>query len=384
MVASKEEDECMSKIVIDARMINESGIGRYLRNLISNLEKLDGENEYYLLLLEKDFSSLSFNKNFKKVRADFRWYTLAEQIRLPKILKEINPDLVHFPHFNVPVMYKGKYVVTIHDLIHQHFSLQKATTKDPFTYKIKRIAYNRAFKTAVNKSQGIFTPSDFVKNQLIKEWSVNAEKITVTPEGVEDNLVRINSSIKQETIEKVLKKYKVLPPYILYVGNAHPHKNIEGLIKTFFKLRQNYQYLQLVLVGKENYFWKRIKNQYKNDSIIYTGFVDDEELVALYRMCQLYVEPSFEEGFGIPLLEAFQAGAPVAASNVGSLKEVGKDAAIYFDPRDIDDMEEKFKAVLNNQKLRKELIVRGRARVRDFSWKKMVDETLEIYNKIMQ
>src|SRR5260221_13484772 len=106
------------KIVIDARMIEESGIGRYLRNLIYNLQKIDVKNEYQILLLKENFSKYTFRNNFKKVVADFKWYGISEQLKLPKLLQDLKPDLVHFPHFNTPIFFEGKFIVTIHDLIH--------------------------------------------------------------------------------------------------------------------------------------------------------------------------------------------------------------------------------------------------------------------------
>jgi glycosyltransferase involved in cell wall biosynthesis len=369
------------KIVIDGRMYQESGIGRYIRNLILQLQKLDKTNEYYILHLKKDFHSVQYEDNFQKVMVDFRWYTLQEQVKLPKILNKIKPDLVHFPHFNVPVFYSGKYIVTIHDLIHQHFVMKHATTLDPVTFKLKQFGYRKAFSSAVNKSTKLITPSQFVKDQLIKEWNVNGDKIMVTPEGVDSKLLTATAQLDKTGI---LKKFNINPPYIFYVGNAHPHKNIDGLINAFLKLRQNYQYLQLVLTGKDNFFWQKIKAdpRFQNINIIYTGYVNDSELADLYKAAQVYVEPSFEEGFGIPLLEAMSAGCPVVSSDAGSLKEVGAEAAIYFDPRNIDEMVDKITQVLNSEKLRKELTEKGKKRVNDFSWEKMAKQTLEVYNSV--
>ena len=131
------------RIVIDARMYQESGIGRYLRNLLCNLQKIDHKNEYYIILNKDSITAFqNDNPNFHKVLADFKWYGVKEQIRLPGLLNQLKPDLVHFPHFNVPIFYRGKYVVTIHDLIHQHFQMGRATTHDPITYKIKKLGYN--------------------------------------------------------------------------------------------------------------------------------------------------------------------------------------------------------------------------------------------------
>lgn len=361
------------KIVIDARMYQESGIGRYLRNLIGQLQEQDTENNYLILLLKKDFETLDFKKNFTKVLVDFRWYTITEQIKLPKILHDLKPNLIHFPHFNVPILYDGKFVVTIHDLIHQHYSMERSSTHGKLIFNAKKFGYNKVFEIAIKKSLKILVPSYFVKDQLINEWKIGQDKIMVTPEAVDDKISRSKKNVRLPE--------KVRPPYIFYVGNAHPHKNIEGLIQAFLKLRKIEKNLQLVLSGKENYFWEYLKKKYSNPDIIYTGFVTDEELVAFYKNAEVYIEPSLEEGFGLPLLEAFSLGCPVVASDVGSLKEVGGDAVHYFISNDVDDLVTKIEDVLNNKELRKDLVEKGKKRVKLFSWEKMVEQTLEVYRK---
>lgn len=363
------------KIAIDARMYNESGIGRYIRNLISNLEVLDEQNEYFILLSEKEYLAFNKDSNFKKVLANFRWYGIREQIQLPNLLNNIKPDLVHFPHFNVPINYSGKYVVTIHDLIHQHFKMKRATTHGALIYQIKQLGYNKVFKTSLQKSSKILVPSEYVKNLLIQEWGVDNGKILVTPEAVDDSLL---SLIKNSSHKKIIEQ-----PYIFYLGNAHPHKNIEGLIKVFLKLQERYPSLHLVLSGGDHYFWKKIKSGINSSStnIIFTNYVTDEQIINLYKNAECFVLPSYEEGFGIPILEAMACSCPVVSSNAGSLPEVGGDAVIYFNPEDLSDMAEKIAQVLDDQKLRKNLIAKGLQRYKKFSWKKMAQQTLEVYQK---
>ena len=373
------------RIGIDTRLINESGIGRYIKNLLIELQKIDSKNEYVIFLRNKDFDSLTFPSNFKKVEADFAWYGIAEQVKFPPLIYSQKIDLMHFPHFNIPIFYHGKFIVTIHDLIHKHHSMSHATTHGPMVFAIKKMGYTKAFQTALEKSQKILVPSQFVKDQIIKEWKTKTEKITVTPEGVEENLLKVASNISKEEIQKVLKKYYVTKPFLFYAGNAHPHKNIDRLITSFFDLQKKYAGLQLVLSGRENFFWKKILKKIQDDklkNIIHTGFIPDEELIAFYSSAKAYIFPSLEEGFGIPILEAMAAGAPVISSNAGSLKEVGGDAALYFNPNNVADMTEKISMVLSDQKLRNELIEKGYKRYRQFSWKKMVEQTLKIYEAV--
>ncbi|OGE64908.1 hypothetical protein A3I48_03360 [Candidatus Daviesbacteria bacterium RIFCSPLOWO2_02_FULL_36_7] len=361
------------KIVIDARMYGESGIGRYIRNLIFNLGKFDSKNQYFILLLKKDLHRFKYSENFHEIAADFRWYGVGEQIKLLGLFKELKPDLVHFPHFNVPVFYKGQYVVTIHDLIHQHFSMQRSTTLNPLAYSFKRLSYKVVFRNAVNKACKIIVPSNFVKDQLIAEWKINTEKIIVTPEAVDQTILNLS--------QKTLKQANIKKPYIFYIGNAHPHKNVDGLIENFLKLKEKYTDLRLVLSGQDHYFWQRIKSQFQHKDIIFTGQISDEELVSLYRSAECFVMPSLEEGFGIPILEAMACCCPVVASKAGALPEVGGDAAIYFDPGDRGDMCEKIDMVLKLEETRKTLIAKGLKRYKEFSWEKLTRQTLEVYEK---
>lgn len=369
------------RIGIDARFYSESGVGRYLRNLIENLKILDSKNDYYIFLLPKDLKIFKENKNFHKIEADYNWYGFAEQFKFPKLLKTYQLDLMHFPHFNVPVFYSGKFVVTIHDLIHQHHQMKRSTTLNPFAFKIKQVGYKRVFKNAVSKSCKILVPSDSVMKLLKKEWMVDLSKVIKTYEAVDDEILSLNQKFEQLGSQKILNKFNIKPPYIFYIGNAHPHKNIEGLITAFDKLKSKYPDLSLVLSGADHYFWERIKKENKVSKVIFTGFVTDEELIILYKNADVFVMPSFEEGFGLPLLEAMALGCPVVASDSTSLPEIGSDAVLYFDPKSLTDMTEKISKVLSDEKLRKDLIGKGKVRVKDFSWRKMAKETLEVYQK---
>lgn len=362
------------RIVIDARMFQESGIGRYIRNLIAELQLIDKKNEYFILHLKSDYSSLEYKSNFHKVLADFRWYGVSEQLKLPKLLKSLRPDLVHFPHFNIPIFYRGKFVVTVHDLIHQHFSMQRSTTHGPFVYKLKQLGYKKVFERALKKSEKILVPSSFVSGQLVNCEKVDTGKLVVTYEAVDDKLL----TIIRGNVEKFNKGEKTFQ-YIFYVGNAHPHKNVEGLIKAFLKIKKEQKKLKLVLAGHDHYFWQKIKLQFHDEDIFYKGKVSDEELVRLYKNAECFVMPSFEEGFGIPILEAMACLCPVVSSNAGSLPEVGSQAVFYFDPVDIDDMTDKISQVLNDEKLRKKLIDKGLQRYKEFNWHTLAKKTLEVY-----
>lgn len=372
---SKAEDGGM-RVGIDARLIGSAGIGRYLKNLINNLSDLDKKNDYFVFLFEEDFPKLTLSKNFRKVRANFKWYTLSEQLRFPPLLRKYRLDLVHFPHFNVPILYSGKFVVTIHDLIHQKFNMN-ATTHGKISYAIKQFGYRRIFKYAVNKSQKIITVSNYVKEELLIKWSVPQEKIVVTYEAVDDGLIKAGEKLSDKKDKEVLGKFRIGRPYILYVGNAHPHKNVEGLIRSFRNLRKSDKHLKLVLVGTKDFFWEKINAKEKD--IFFLSALTDEELGVFYRCSSAYVQPSLEEGFGLPMLEAMALSCPVVSSNRASLPEIGGNAPIYFDPDSLVEMTKAIGKVLNDIVLRQELIKKGLDRVKKFSWRKCTEQTLEVY-----
>jgi glycosyltransferase involved in cell wall biosynthesis len=173
-------------------------------------------------------------------------------------------------------------------------------------------------------------------------------------------------------------------PFILYVGNAYPYKNLERLVESFDLLdRPDYQ---LVLVGKKDYFYERLQTfiaQRGLKNVIFTGFVSDGQLAWLYQHAAAYVFPSLSEGFGLPGLEAMAAGLPVISSNATCLPEVYGSAAHYFNPHDSADMATKIREVLDDDKLRQQLISAGQIRVKDFSWERMARETLEVYREVL-
>lgn len=376
-----KQKELIMKICIDARMHQESGIGRYIRNLLNNLQKIDKKNHYIVLSTKENFQNIVLGKNFEKTLVDFGWYSVAEQMKMPRLLKKINPDLVHFPHFNVPVFYDGKFVVTIHDLIHQHYQMRRSTTRDPVTYKIKQIGYRYVFRSAAQKSCKILVPSEYVKGLLIKEWNIAGEKIVVTYEACDDKIFSTVNNMNKNQADEILKGFNIHSPFIFYVGNAHPHKNVEGLIKSFNILRKNYQYLQLVLSGKDHYFWQMIKKENQIKNIIFTGEITDEELVVLFKNARCFVMPSFEEGFGLPLLEAMASGCPVVCSDIRVFREVGGEAVLTFNPKNQVDMGGKIDRVITDNELRKDLIDKGYKNYKKFSWHNLTRQTLEVYEQ---
>jgi glycosyltransferase involved in cell wall biosynthesis len=369
------------RIGIDARLYDESGIGRYIRNLLQHLSEIDTYNHYYVFLLKKNMN-VKLPRNIVKVEANFGWYGVTEQVQFPRLLSKYELDLMHFPHFNVPMFYRGKFVVTIHDLIHQHFAMNRSTTLNPLTYRVKRAGYGQVFNRAVHNAAKVIVPSEYVKGLLQTEWNVNEDQVVVTHEAVEENLTSVVKTIRKEEFDRLAKKFKITGQYLYYVGNAHPHKNVEKLLEAFEQIRKKNPNVQLVMSGPDHYFWQRIIREHPNiEGVIYTGFVTDRELIILFKNATCYVMPSLEEGFGIPILEAMACGTPVACSDVASLPEVGGDACVFFDPSSVDDMAKKISKLLGDKELQKRLVANGIKRYKQFSWDKLAEQTLSVYKQ---
>ena len=371
------------RIGIDARFYGPvgKGIGRYIQKLIEYLEKIDFKNQYFIFLRQENFDLYQpKNKNFQKILIDYPWYSWKEQFFLSFKLRKYKLDLVHFPHFNVPILYRGKFVVTIHDLIITRFPGQRATTLPPILYRLKWLFYNIVIRSAVRRAKKIIAVSQFTKSEIVKYLKIKPEKVAVIYEAAEftshqslviDNQIKIRFGLKK--------------PYILYVGNAYPHKNLENLVSAFEILLKDYhQDLQLVLVGAKDFFYQRLINRLQklkleSDRIILTGSISDQDLDQLYRQALIYVFPSFCEGFGLPGLEAMSRGVPVVASRAASLPEIYQQAAFYFNPRQIKEIAKAIFQVINDENLRNKLCQQGCQRVEKFSWRKTAEETMVVY-----
>lgn len=373
------------RIGIDARFYGPigKGLGRYTQEIVDGVIELDKNNEYVVFLCRENYSSfISSDPRVKKVLADVRWYTIAEQIMMPFYIWREKIDLMHFPHFNVPILSLTPFVVTIHDLILIRYPTKRASKLNALAYRLKNFAYHFVIRFALRRSRKIITVSNFTKNDILDLFPIKADKIEVTYEGVAES---INGNFDDDN--KVISGYNIHKPYLLYVGNAYPHKNIEGLFEIFSKIKQNFPNISLVLVGKEDYFYTRLKEQAKrlpeNNSIIFAGYVPDKELESVYRQAEAYIFPSLYEGFGLPPLEAMSKGLPVASSDRGSMKEILGDAALYFNPENNEDMLLKIKQILEDQSLRSKLIEKGYIQAKKYHWSQCAQDTLNVYKKAL-
>ncbi|MCL5435175.1 MAG: glycosyltransferase family 4 protein [Patescibacteria group bacterium] len=369
-------------IGIDARLWSQTGIGRYTRNLVFNMLKLDELNEYVIFVQKKEEKEIKDqiskfkikNLKLKIIAVDIKWHTISEQIKFASILNKEKLDLVHFPYFSVPIFYNRPFVVTIHDLIVHHFPTGKASTLALPLYKAKLIAYKIVIKKATQKAKRIITVSNSTKAEIIDHLKISEDKIEVIYEAFDDKL-------KIENLKFKIGKYG---KYFLYVGNAYPHKNLERLIKAFSKISKDYKDLRLILIGKKDYFYQKLEKENKSDRIVFFGNATDDELSSFYSNAIALVAPSLMEGFGLPVLEAMSLRCLVIASDIPAFREIAQDEILYFDPKDVEDMSAKLKNVIENEnKYKKEILDKAFEQTKNFSWEKSARETLKTYEEVL-
>lgn len=374
----------MKKIVIDARMygLEHAGIGRYVTNLLKAIGQLKERNfSFSLLVLKEKLVEIKtdLGNRFEYFPVRSKHYHLWEQIEIPLVLNRIKPDLVHFPHFNASIFYRGKFVVTIHDLIKHYFRGKETTTRKVWLYWLKYCAYRLQMRFSLKKSKLIFVPSIFWQDKLIKDFAIAKKKIMVTQEAVAPEIIK--SANNKKAVSP--KELPIKEPFFIYLGSVYPHKNLERLLLAIKKIGS----AQLAIVSSRNFFSQRLSNRAKKmgleNKVKLLGFVNDQALIHLYQRAEALVQPSLMEGFGLTGLEAMTAGCPVLSSNSSCLPEVYGQAALYFDPLDVNDIANKLKLILKNKKLKDELIKKGRRQVKKYSWEKTARETLQGYKKVL-
>lgn len=376
------------RIGIDARFFGgeqSKGLGRYTQKLIEHIVHIDQTNQYVLFLQDAELVHWQQPPaNVTVVRAPYHWYSFAEQIFMPWVIAKQKVDLMHFPHFNVPLLYRGPFIVTIHDLIISRFPTERATTLGPMKYKLKQLAYHLVIRHAARSARHIITVSEYSKRDLIDYFKLPPDRISVTYEAVD---VFPRSWVSAEQFAVIQQRYKLPEAYLLYVGNAYPHKNLETLLLVMQTLKKaGALHHHLVCVGKADYFYLRLQQQAwalnVDDVVHFPGFIPDHDLAALYSGAFAFIFPSKYEGFGLPPLEAMLYDTPVLASNSSCLPEVLGQAALYFDYQDVSGIIHQLQRLETETSLRDQLITRGREQVKSYSWKRMTKETLALYEKL--
>ncbi|MBI4139301.1 glycosyltransferase family 4 protein [Candidatus Uhrbacteria bacterium] len=315
------------RIGIDARMMTPKatrGIGRYVEELVRALLAVAPEHRY-VLVTRQPIHPFSTHPSVETIVADVPWYGVREQVNMPGVFRKIGCDVIHIPHWNVPVAYSGPLVVTIHDLLLRHEPASaRISTRGPLIATIKRAGYRWTIAAALAHAKKILVPTAFVADDLRTLYPGVAPKIVITGEGM-----------GRKTAPSPLRSSA--PPssdYLLYVGSAYPHKGLDLLLDAWAELEMRHPSLHLKIAGADDEFMRRTRIAVQRRGlprIEFLGYVDDAQLTGLYREALALVFPSRFEGFGLPPLEAIQAGCPVVSSDAAALPEtLGPDAAFFF------------------------------------------------------
>ncbi|MDD4182235.1 MAG: glycosyltransferase family 1 protein [Candidatus Omnitrophica bacterium] len=354
-------------IFFDARMIEHPGIGRYIRCLLTEFKKQKEINLHLLgnkILIGK---YLGINENI--IDFDYPIYSTQEQLGFLHLKKIIGSNILHIPHYNIPVLTNFKLVATIHDLIHIVYP-QGASKKFASVYM--KLMVERVLK----KAKKIICVSNSTKNSLEKIYGEKNLNVNVIYEGVEENFSQINDTTY---LFRVKEKYKLPQKFILYVGSLRRHKNIKMLLESFSKLRERLPDASLVVVGRLSHHF-----DFNKKNVLYIGEVpDDKELAAIYNLSCAFCNLSLYEGFGLTVLEAQQCGTPVVCSDIAPHLEIGGNGVCAVSVQAIDHIVDALYNVLIDDNLRNTLIQKGFENIYRFNWADTANKTTAIYKELL-
>lgn len=343
-----------------------TGIGFYVDGLVRALARVDTENTYIPL-------TPSTTEDLNSVER-FMW----DQFQLPRQAKEAGADLLHQPGFSAPVRFGKPVVVTVHDLIAIHFG-----TDIPLG---SRLYFGKWMPFSYRYADHIISVSHHTKQDVVKLLGIDPAKITVVPLAADERYKVMNDRAK---VAALTKRFDTGEQFVLHVGTINPRKNLEFLVRVFAKVRKQLnEPVKLVITGKKGWYYNELfalVDELKlNDAVVFTGYVSDDEKVALYNAASVLAFPSLYEGFGLPPLEAMQCGTPVVSSNTSSIPEVLGTAGLLLAPTDEVGWVDALGTVLTDQKERSRLTKLGLAQAAKFSWNETGRQTKAVYEEVLR
>ena len=373
------------KIAIDAQPLLEqsAGVTYYSKGLIEAVLKQDKKNYYDLLLWrlfpKKTFSVLGEGRNFSYRYQRFFPYKVFYKLHkwvidIPLELFFGRHDLYFFPNFVIYPHLKGKSVILIHDLTFERVPQYVARRNVDFLRKFVPSSVAQADHVVVN--------CEFTKRELIEAYRVPAEKVTVAYPGVDPKSFYPRSAKDKEEIKR---KYGIAKPFLLFLGTLEPRKNVPAILKAYADL-SNRRDFNLVLAGKKGWLFEEIFRTVADlgleEDVIFTGYVPEEDRPRLMSAAEVFVFPSFFEGFGMPVVEAQACGTPVVTSNTTSLPEAAGEGAVLVDPKNVSQLTRALEEVLSSESRRKELVKKGLANAHRFDWNDSAQKLIEIFNSL--
>lgn len=367
-------------IGIDARKIADFGIGTYIRNLVQSLGELDQENQYVLFLgLQNRDAFEPLPENFRVVIERSPSYSARELVFLSWRLFQLRLDLYHSTHYVLPAIVPCKAVVTIHDIIHL---LYPEFLPSPLAFFYAQ----RMIRRSLSRGDRIIADSQNTKTDLMEYFDVDGRKIRVVYPGVAETF---RTKVPRQQLEQTLAEFEIDRPYVLFVGNPKPHKNLDNVIKAYARALEIHPFdADLVCVGDRSAIEFKVRQRASqlglSDRLKLLGHVDDEVLPALYQGATLFLFPTLYEGFGLPVVEAMASGVPVVTSNTSSLKEVAEGYAHLVNPLDTEEIAKAIAQCMADQDHRDALVKLGLRRAEDFRWTRTAEQTLDVYNSALR
>jgi glycosyltransferase involved in cell wall biosynthesis len=381
------------RIAIDARRLRDFGVGTYIRSLVHALSAIDQENHYILVTSPDDARSLNFLPgNFETALYTRTDEQLLDQAAFPWFLRQFSADLFHIPVNRVPLLMPKPYVVTIHDMSSLLF---------PELSGMKMKSWRLRFREGLLRAGKVIAVSNATCRDIENLLGVPPENVRVVynapdPEFFTHRLVADARAAGPEAQllerERILERYQIHYPFLLYAGTIRPQKNIPRLVEAFAVVRERvaghpvYKDLRLIIIGDEISRYPAVRVaviQSRVEQVVrFLGFVPFDTLRYFYENATAFVFPSLYEGFGLPPLEAMASGTPVVTSAVSSLPEVVGDAAMLVNPENVFDIARGICEVLLDESLRQQLVCKGRQQAARYSWERTAREVLEIYHEV--
>jgi len=369
----------MVHVAWDARKLPDFGIGSYVAALLAHIPALAPSWRFAALVTQRGRELLpSLPPNLRLVPAEAKGYTLAEQLLLPLKLLALRPKLVHVPHYVIPWGFFGKLVVTVHDIIHVLFPEFLPSTLG-FAYA------NWMIRKALARARKVIAVSHATAADLVAVFGASQHKLAVIPNGVEAAFFAPSHEAEEAATRRRLGLFE---PYLLYVGNHKPHKNVEGVLKAYQLLVQEAgpQVPPLVLVGgiaPEGPVAAKARTMGLGAKVRCLGYLPRQSLLAVYRGALAFVYPSLYEGFGLPVLEAAACGVPVIASDIPAVREVLGDSVCQVNPKDVVEQARAMRRLVEDSELRRRLAAAGQKRAAAFRWEATARATLEVYRAVL-
>lgn len=354
-----------------------TGIGNYVRHLVDALYQLQTGDEFVLFVQPEQMAQArQAYPRYKIVGVNVRWYGWQEQVRLPRILARERCDVLHFPNFNFPLAYRGKFILTIHDLTPLKFP-----GPNQQHYAWRRMAYHQLLKAGFRRADAILAVSRHTADEIARFYPPCSDRVKIVYPGLSP---AFHGKQNSDIIKSAVERYGIRQPYIFYVGVWRDHKNILGLLDAFAILREQNTELQLALAGDSSAADNNTRlhlKEFPSGAVITPGFVADEDLPSLYAGASVTVIPSFNEGFGLTGVESLACGTPVAASNTTSVPEVLGVAGRYFSPHDPQQMANVILSLLEINE-RREVLAKAPAVIERYRWHETARQTLATYHQI--